>query len=73
MGGTGSIALMHSHSFCTTAQSGNGYQHIVHDSHKEDSKAQKSVNDQTLLYIGRSQMTFHQWNGAKFNFPAIKL
>ena len=55
----------------TAAQSGNGYQHIIHDCYKENSKAEESVNSQPFLYFRRGQMTLHQWDSTKFNFPAV--
>ena len=50
---------MYTYSFRTAAQSGNGYQHIIHDYYKKNSKAEESVNNQPFLYFRRGQMTLH--------------
>ena len=49
---TGSAALMHAHHFSPPAHRGNCRQHIVHNRHKEDRKAQHPHNEQLALRIG---------------------
>ena len=52
---------MYTHTFGTTVHGGNGYQHVVHNSHEEYGKSQETIDVQTGTCIFAIPLNIYQW------------